>query len=263
MLSYCGELVRKHDPDRFFMSLMQPADRREALWALYAFNYEIAKTREVVTDTTLGLIRLQWWRDGIAEIYDGKDVRQNEILPLLAQAIQDYDLPQKLFEDLCYAREFDLEGVIPADMAGLLNYASFTSVPLNALALKILGQGEDEALEAVSQSYALIGLVKSLPFHASQQRCYMPADLLAAQEIPERAVYEFKAQEALQPVLKAVVLQAEALIKGRNPSSKWLKLHRKAALMACKQLRSCDYDVFSNKAIDKPAFFHLRLFLTF
>ena len=91
----------------------------------------------------------------------------------------------------------------------------------------------------------------------------MPADLLAAQEIPERAVYEFKAQEALQPVLKAVVLQAEALIKGRNPSSKWLKLHHKAALMACKQLRSCDYDVFSNKAIDKPAFFHLRLFLTF
>ena len=129
MLSYCGELVRKHDPDRFFMSLMQPADRREALWALYAFNYEIAKTREVVTDTTLGLIRLQWWRDGIAEIYDGKDVRQNEILPTLAQAIKDYDLPQKLFEDLCYAREFDLEGVIPADMAGLLKpYVAFDLV---------------------------------------------------------------------------------------------------------------------------------------
>ena len=262
MLSYCGELVRKHDPDRFFMSLMQPADRREALWALYAFNYEIAKTREVVTDTTLGLIRLQWWRDGITEIYDGKDVRQNEILPTLALAIKDYDLPQKLFEDLCYAREFDLEGVIPADMAGLLNYAAFTAVPLNSLALKILGQGDD-ALEAISQAYALVGLAKAVPFHASQQRCYMPADLLAAQEIPERAVYEFKAQDAIKPVVKGVVAQSEVLLKGCKPSSKWLKLHRKAALMVCKQLKFNDFDVFSGKAIEKPVFFHLRLFLTF
>lgn len=263
MLSYCGELVRKHDPDRFFMSLMQSADRREALWALYAFNYEIAKTREVVTDTTLGLIRLQWWRDGIAEIYDGKDVRQNEILPILAQAIKDYNLPQNLFDDLCYAREFDLEGVIPADMAGLRNYASFTAVPLNALALKILGQGDDEGLELVSQAYALIGLVKAMPFHASQQRCYMPADLLAAQDIPERAIYEFKAQEAMAAVIEAVVMQAADLLKEAAPRAKWLKLQRKATLMACKQLKSCDYNVFINKAIEKPAFFHLRLFLTF
>ena len=52
-LSYCGEMVRKHDPDRFLLSLFMKPDRREALWALYAFNHEIARTREVVTETKI------------------------------------------------------------------------------------------------------------------------------------------------------------------------------------------------------------------
>ena len=50
-ISYCGETVRKHDPDRFLLSMFAPPESREALWALYAFNHEIAKTREVVTET--------------------------------------------------------------------------------------------------------------------------------------------------------------------------------------------------------------------
>ncbi len=88
--SYCGELVRRHDPDRFLLTLFAPASMRESLFALYAFNYEIAKTRETVTETQLGLIRLQWWRDAISAIYDRGDVAAHHVLTPLAchQAIQ-------------------------------------------------------------------------------------------------------------------------------------------------------------------------------
>ena len=68
-LSYCGQVVRDQDRDRFLLSLFAPADRREALWALFAFNHEIAKTREVVTEMQLGLIRLQWWREQVTNIF--------------------------------------------------------------------------------------------------------------------------------------------------------------------------------------------------
>ena len=44
-LSYCGREVRKYDNDHFLAGLFTPADRREATFALYAFNLEIAKTR--------------------------------------------------------------------------------------------------------------------------------------------------------------------------------------------------------------------------
>ena len=55
-LSTLQNLVQRHDPDRYLLSLFAPARHRAALWALYAFNHEIAKTREVVTETTMGLI---------------------------------------------------------------------------------------------------------------------------------------------------------------------------------------------------------------
>ena len=64
-LSPLGELVRRHDRDRYQTALFAPADRREALFALYAFNYEIARVRESVTQPMLGQIRLQWWREVI------------------------------------------------------------------------------------------------------------------------------------------------------------------------------------------------------
>lgn len=264
MLSYCGELIKAHDPDRFFISLMMPPEKREALWALYAFNYEIAKTREVVTDTTLGLIRLQWWRDGVSEMYEGKEVRQNEIFPVLAKAIKDHDLPQRWLEKLCYAREFDLEGVIPVDLGGLDNYAVFTHKPLNQLALKVLGVNEgDEDIEAVSVAYTLAGLLKSVPFHASQQRCYMPANLLAKYNIPERNLYEFKNVETFKPIAEDICKRIRQHLSGCCPSSGLLKKQKKAATLVCAQLHRNDYDVFNIRFAQKPAFFHLRLFLTF
>ena len=64
-LSPLARLVRRHDRDRFLTALFAPAERREDLLALYAFNYEIAKTREVVSEPVLGQIRLQWWRETI------------------------------------------------------------------------------------------------------------------------------------------------------------------------------------------------------
>src|SRR5665213_2932433 len=62
-LSPIGALVREHDRDRFQTALFAPAGDREALFALYAFNYEIARVRESVREPMLGQIRLQWWRE--------------------------------------------------------------------------------------------------------------------------------------------------------------------------------------------------------
>lgn len=168
-------MVRDYDRDRFLLSLTAPPALRGALWALFAFNYEISRTREVVTETQLGLIRLQWWRDNIDAIYKGGEPFGNPALGDLAAAIHAHDLLQVDFEALLYAREFDLEGVIPSGMAGLENYADFTTTPLHRMASKILGQTTAEnILRDVSAGYALTGLLRAIPFHEAQGRRYMP-----------------------------------------------------------------------------------------
>ena len=61
--AYCAELVRAADRDRFLAALFAPAEHRGALYALYAFNVEMARVREVAREPLPGEIRLQWWSD--------------------------------------------------------------------------------------------------------------------------------------------------------------------------------------------------------
>ena len=53
------------------------------MFALYAFNYEIARVREIVREPMLGQIRLQWWREAVSAAFSGMPPRQHEVvLPL-------------------------------------------------------------------------------------------------------------------------------------------------------------------------------------
>jgi len=69
---YCRDVVARFDHDRHLITLYAPQDKRGALCALYAFNYEISRIRESVSEPMLGEIRLQWWHEAIDDIYDGK-----------------------------------------------------------------------------------------------------------------------------------------------------------------------------------------------
>src|SRR5262245_66224178 len=61
--AHCEGLLRAADKDRFLTALFAPAARRDALFALYAFNLEIARVREVVREPVAGEIRLKGWSD--------------------------------------------------------------------------------------------------------------------------------------------------------------------------------------------------------
>ncbi|HXQ51784.1 MAG TPA: squalene/phytoene synthase family protein [Stellaceae bacterium] len=213
-LSRLARLVREHDRDRFLTALFAPADRRESLLALYAFNYEVAKTREMVSEPMLGRMRLQWWRDSIAAIYDGTPVRRHEVVEPLAQAIRANRLTRVHFDRLINAREADLDDAPPADLAALEAYAEASSVPLVLLALEVLGVRDEMAASAgraIGIAFALAGLLRAAPFHARAHRAYLPADLVAARGIElHRTLFELRPTPGLADVAAAVAARARA-----------------------------------------------------
>lgn len=257
-LSYCGQVVRESDPDRFLLSMFAPAERREALWALFAFNYEIAKTREVVSETALGLARLQWWREAIGNIYGGGEFPQHEILKALAPAIKTHGLTSEYFDTLVYAREFDLENVCPASLDGFLKYADFTTTPLMSLALQICGDEPDmDPVAAVSVNYAMAGLLRAVPFHASQRRCYLPEDLMEKHNVTLTNLFDFlKPGEGMKGVAREVAAQ---FVPGIHPASRFLRATQGLAGIYMGQIRRRGYDLYSPKMQLSPAFKELRL----
>jgi len=178
-LSYCARQVRRLDYDRFLCALFAPAEGREALFALYAFNAEVARIREAVSEPLLGQVRLQWWRDAVAGIYAGTPPRHQVARPL-AEAVERFSLDRAPFERLLDARAFDIEDGAPADLKALVAYAEDTSATLTALSLDILGARDEAARRAgrhIGIAWALTGLARAVPFHAGARRVYLPATL--------------------------------------------------------------------------------------
>ena len=106
--SFCANSVRRNDPDRFILTMLAPSAMRESLFALYAFNVEIARTRELVSEPPLGEIRLQWWRDDVEAFYANAVLRHG-ISSLLCDTITAHALTRSNFDRLIDARSADLD----------------------------------------------------------------------------------------------------------------------------------------------------------
>ncbi len=253
--SYVENLVRDFDNDRYVLSMFLPADVREDVWAILAFNHEIAKTREVVSESTLGLIRLQWWRDSISEIYEGQGVKEHEVLRPLADAIERHALPREEFDNLAYAREFDLEDVLPGNIEGLLNYCEFTTAPLLRLIIQITGgDPAQEIVQPVAMNYGLAGVLRATRDFASKRRFYFPEDLVRKYNFDMEAIFE---DSDVVSIVREIV---DAQLPLSKPSHIFLRGCEALSEVYFKQIISLNCNVMDPKLKLDPSFKMLRVF---
>ena len=66
-LAACAAIVERGDPLRFRTAMLAPVAQRGALFALYAFNVEVSRAPWVTKEALIAEMRLQWWRDVVAE----------------------------------------------------------------------------------------------------------------------------------------------------------------------------------------------------
>lgn len=211
-LSYCADLVRHYDRDRFLTGLFAPPGRREALFAIYAFNHEVAKIPEVVTEPIAGQIRLQWWRESLDGVYAGQP-RAHQVAVPLAEAVTRHDLSRAHFEAILDARERDLDEMPPESLDDLEGYAAATSGALVQLALEVLDVRDSASLTAgrhIGVAWALIGLIRAVPFHAAQRRLMLPGDLAGQAQLDLHDLFELRRPAEVRPVVRDVAAQARA-----------------------------------------------------
>jgi NADH dehydrogenase [ubiquinone] 1 alpha subcomplex assembly factor 6 len=210
---YCLDDVRRHDHDRYLCALFLPARIRDAAIALLAFNAEIARTREIVSEPLLGQIRLQWWRDTLDEISAGK-VREHPVVSALAAAMSEHGIERTRLDAMIDAREADLEDAPPRNLAALEAYARATSGNLTASVMGLLGDRAPAfaAAEEVGTAWALVGLARAVAFHAQTHRLFVPEDLLSAYEIERRSLFDLKPTPGLNRAIADIAGRAHELL---------------------------------------------------
>lgn len=119
-LAACADLVSRADPDRFLAAMAAPVGARAVLLPLYAFNVEVSRAPWVTQEPMIAEMRLQWWRDALEEIGEGRSPRAHEVVtelgPLLdaegaglldrAVAARRWDIYRDPFEDEAHFAEY-------------------------------------------------------------------------------------------------------------------------------------------------------------
>jgi len=199
--------VRRADPDRYFSGLFAPAHARPLLFALYAFNADVARVAESVREPMLGAIRLEWWRE-TAEGAKRGTPRNHDVARGLAAIFAETTIALADLEALIAARAFDSSADRFADFAGLEAYMASTSGAVMGLAAQILG-GRPELTAQAALAYGLAGILRSLPFHNGRHKLYLPLDLLSAVHIaPEEFFHLEKSDQRLAAAVHQVRLRA-------------------------------------------------------
>ena len=159
---FCAELVRTHDFGRYASSLFVPAGQRRALLALYAFNVEISRVREQVSQPLPGEMRLQWWTDMLAGAGHG-GIEGNPVAAELQLAIQNWHLPVERLSRLIDEHQFDLYNDPMPTLAALEGYVTDTSSALFALAARIAGSRSGEVEHLARHAGLAQGFSQAMP----------------------------------------------------------------------------------------------------
>ncbi|MCY3829724.1 MAG: squalene/phytoene synthase family protein [Rhodospirillaceae bacterium] len=252
----CRRLARRHDFERYLATLFAPRRRRPALWILLAFNAEIARTREIVSEAALGRIRLQWWREAVDTAVADGPVRQHEVAAPLAAALRAGALEPALLHRLIDGRARDLDDAPMADEAALLDYAAQTGGALaEAMALAAGGGPADpetrraarESARALGTGWALAGILRAAHFHAGGGRQLLPQSALAAGGAGPRDLAERRATAGVRATAEAVAAMARDRLAaaGRTggPADRLLVL-KPVALAWLDRLERAGFDPF-------------------
>ena len=258
-IEYCLAQVRRYDRDRTLTVLAAPRQAAADLAVLYAFNLEIALVRDSVTEPMLGRIRLQWWREALAELYEGRP-RHHLVLESLAALHARAPLSRATFERLIDARETEFDDIIPADLAALETYADATSGDLIRLAAEAAGldpsSGDVAALiRHVGIGVGLTGIARATLYLARRRQTLLPQSLLQSHAVSLDLLYELKPQ----PGFNAAIAELAARARSHLDAAKRLRVP-KPLLPALRigtlarahlaRLAGHDHDLFNPRSID-------------
>lgn len=174
-------LLQKSDPDRRLSALFAAEDVRERLFALYAFNHEVARIAEATSESLIGEMKLTWWRDAVEDLYlEAPKVRRHAVPEALAKLTGDVEREALL--GLVSARFDDVSARPYSDLADLIAYVDQTAGALMHMALQVSGSVvPDDWARQGGRAWGLCGLLRAFAHRASLGRAPVAGDELVSE----------------------------------------------------------------------------------
>ncbi|KAI8080231.1 Squalene/phytoene synthase [Gilbertella persicaria] len=136
-------------------------------------------------------MRMEFWKDTINKIYAGNPPEQ-PIALAIAEALKTSKLSAMWMKRIISERSSNLDDHQFMTIKDMENYSENTQSSLLYLQLESLGVKDVNADHAISHIGKMIGIttfLRSLPFHVSQKRLVLPAEITAKYDIIQENVF--------------------------------------------------------------------------
>ena len=208
---HCEALVRETDRDRFLATLFAPAQHRDALYALDAFDIELSHVRDRVSGPLPGEIRLQWWTEVVLGARK-EEADANPVAHALQAVVASANLPISSLEGVIEVHRADLYDEPLETLAALESHVASLTAPLITAAARVLNDGNDVGIDdlaaAAGTAYGLVQWLRAVPHRAHSGYVHLPSDLAARHRLPTTAIVPGVDLELLGPALADIRVRA-------------------------------------------------------
>ncbi|MGZ9033658.1 MAG: presqualene diphosphate synthase HpnD [Rhodospirillales bacterium] len=180
--------VRASGTSFYWAMRLLPAEKRRAMFAVYAFCREVDDIADEPGEVDEKKRRLGAWGQAIDVLYRG--VATLPLTRALAEPIRTYGLQQADFHAIIAGMEMDAaERVRIPDCDELRLYCDRVACAVGRLSTRIFGLDAETGGRlafSLGQALQLTNILRDLSEDAERDRLYLPADLLAAAGIDGR-----------------------------------------------------------------------------
>ncbi|XP_015980900.1 NADH dehydrogenase (ubiquinone) complex I, assembly factor 6 isoform X1 [Rousettus aegyptiacus] len=267
---YCMELLRKRDYEGYLCSLLLPAQSRSSAFALRAFNVELAQVKDSVSEKTIGLMRMQFWKKTVDDIYSDNPPHQPVAIELW-KAVKRHNLTKRWLMKIIDEREKNLDDKAYRNIQELENYAENTQSSLLYLTLEILGIKDlhaDHAASHIGKAQGIVTCLRATPYHGTRRRVFLPMDICMLHGVSQEDFLRKNQDKNVRDVIYDIASQAHLHLKHARTFHKSVPVKAFPAFLQTvtledylKKIQQVDFDIFHPSLQQRSTLLPLSLYI--
>jgi squalene synthase HpnC/squalene synthase HpnD len=252
----CARIARASRSNFYFAFFGLPREKRNALYALYAFMRLVDNVSDEPGDLDSKRRGLARWRAALDDAVAGRTQSQ-PILPALAETIARFEIPTRYFHDLVLGAEMDLTVASYATFDRLSEYCYRVAGTVGLTCLHVFGSRDPKApdlAERLGLAFQLTNIIRDVPADFQMGRVYIPqedldrfgvreADLRGPLNPHIRELLEFQADRAWRFYEEGAALIRE--VDSDSRATLWALIRTYSSLLA--RIEERGFAVFSSR----------------
>jgi len=212
---YCQDKAAQSGSSFYYSFLFLPPEKRRAITALYAFCREVDDVVDECADASVARMKLAWWRQEIAAVFDAKhgNIPTHPVAKALVAVTKTFNLSAGQLNEIIDGMEMDLNHNRYADFKTLQLYCHHVAGVVGQLSAEIFGYRDRNTLQYAHDlglAFQLTNIIRDVGEDARRDRIYLPQDELARFGVSSADILHTRETDGFKRLMEFQIERAES-----------------------------------------------------